>query len=195
MDIYQTVISHYPHWSKIELIAVVIVMIISFIILERFYKKDKINKIQMFFCIFVILIPSATFSFILFIIYLLHVYGSTVFSRLPSKRICKLEVFWSWKEILNSMNTTYPKYELFLENILNVIMLLPLGIFLPLVYGKKIDWKVGLLIGFCISFSIELMQLILCRGMFDVDDIIHNSLGFLIGIVITNKVLLMNKIN
>ena len=43
MDIYQTVISHYPHWSKIELIAVVIVMIISFIILDRFYKKDKIN--------------------------------------------------------------------------------------------------------------------------------------------------------
>ena len=75
MDIYQTVISHYPHWSKIELIAVVIVMIISFIILDRFYKKDKINKIQMFFSI-------------LFIIYLLHVYGSTVFSRLPSKRIC-----------------------------------------------------------------------------------------------------------
>ena len=132
---------------------------------------------------------------VLFIIYLLHVYGSTVFSRLQSKRICKLEVFWSWKEILNSMNTTYPKYELFLENILNVIMLLPLGIFLPLVYGKKIDWKVGLLIGFCISFSIELMQLVLCRGMFDVDDIIHNSLGFLIGIVIINKVLLMNKIS
>lgn len=39
------------------------------------------------------------------------------------------------------------------------------------------------------------MQLVLCRGMFDVDDIIHNSLGFLIGIVTTNKVLLMNKIN
>ena len=89
------------------------------------------------------------------------------------------------------MNTTYPKYELFLENILNVIMLLPLGIFLPLVYGKKIDWEVG----FCISLSIELMRLVLCRGMFDVDDIIHNSLGFLIGIVIINKVLLMNKIS
>ena len=76
-----------------------------------------------------------------------------------------------------------------LENTLNVIMLLPLGIFLPLVYGKKIDWKVGLLIGFCISFSIELMQLILCRGMFDVDDIIHNSLGFLMGILINNRIL------
>ena len=74
-------------------------------------------------------------------------------------------------------------------------MILLIGIFLPLAYGKKMDWKIGLLIGISISFSIELMQLILCRGMFDVDDIIHNSLGFLIGIVITNKVLLMNKIN
>ena len=151
-------------------------MIISFIILERYYKKNKITKTQMCFSI-------------LFIIYLLHVYGSTVFSRLPSTRKYQLEVFWSWKEILNSMNTTYPKYELLLENTLNVIMLLPLGIFLPLVYGKKIDWKVGLLIGFCISFSIELMQLILCRGMFDVDDIIHNSLGFLMGILINNRIL------
>ena len=182
MDIFQTIISHYPKWSKIELITVIIVMIISFIILERYYKKNKIIKTQMCFSI-------------LFIIYLLHVYGSTVFSRLPSTRKYQLEVFWSWIEILNSMNTTYPIYELFLENILNVIMLLPLGIFLSLVYGKKIDWKVGLLIGFCISFSIELMQLVLCRGMFDVDDIIHNSLGFLIGIMIINKVLLMNKIN
>ena len=176
MDIFQTIISHYPKWSKIELITVIIVMIISFIILERYYKKNKITKTQMCFSI-------------LFIIYLLHVYGSTVFSRLPSTRKYQLEVFWSWKEILNSMNTTYPKYELLLENILNVIMLLPLGIFLPLVYGKKIDWKVGLLIGFCISFSIELMQLVLCRGMFDVDDIIHNSLGFLMGILINNRIL------
>ena len=176
MDIFQTIISHYPKWSKLELITVIIVMIISFIILERYYKKNKITKTQMCFSI-------------LFIIYLLHVYGSTVFSRLPSTRKYQLEVFWSWKEILNSMNTTYPKYELLLENTLNVIMLLPLGIFLPLVYGKKIDWKVGLLIGFCISFSIELMQLILCRGMFDVDDIIHNSLGFLMGILINNRIL------
>ena len=176
MDIFQTIISHYPKWSKIELITVIIVMIISFIILERYYKKNKITKTQMCFSI-------------LFIIYLLHVYGSTVFSRLPSTRKYQLEVFWSWKEILNSMNTTYPKYELLLENTLNVIMLLPLGIFLSLVYGKKIDWKVGLLIGIGISFSIELLQLVLCRGLFEFDDIIHNSLGFLIGILISNRIL------
>ena len=52
-------------------------------------------------------------------------------------------------------------------------MLLPIGIFLPLEYGKKIDWKIGLLIGCCISFSIELLQLVLCRGLFEFDDIIQ----------------------
>ena len=76
-----------------------------------------------------------------------------------------------------------------LENILNIVMLLPIGIFLPLAYGKKIDWKIGLLIGCCISFSIELLQLVLCRGLFEFDDIIHNSLGFLIGILISNGIL------
>lgn len=182
MDIYQTVISHYPHWSKIELIAVIIVMIISFIILERFYKKDKINKIQMFFCI-------------LFIIYLLHVYGSTVFSRLPSTRKYQLEVFWSWKEIIHPIGRlgSASKYDLLLENLLNIVMLLPLGLCLPLAYDKSITWKKGLLIGICISFSIELLQLILCRGLFEFDDIIHNSLGFLIGILISNRIMLKCK--
>ena len=178
MDIFQTIISHYPKWSKIELITVIIVMIISFIILERYYKKNKITKTQMCFSI-------------LFVIYLLHVYGSTVFSRLPSTRKYQLEVFWSWKEIIHPIGRlgTASRYDLFLENILNIVMLLPIGIFLPLAYGKKMDWKIGLLIGISISFSIELLQLVLCRGLFEFDDIIHNSLGFLMGILINNRIL------
>ena len=51
------------------------------------------------------------------------------------------------------------------------------------------DWKIGLLIGIGISSSIELLQLVLCRGLFEFDDIIHNSLGFLIGILISNRTL------
>lgn len=72
-------------------------------------------------------------------------------------------------------------------------MLLPLGLCLPLAYGKSITWKKGLLIGICISFSIELLQLILCRGLFEFDDIIHNSLGFFIGILMSNKIILKSK--
>lgn len=114
-----------------------------------------------------------------------------VFSRLPSTRKYQLEVFWSWKKIIHPIGRlgTASRYDLLLENILNIVMLLPIGIFLPLAYGKKIDWKIGLLIGIGISFSIELLQLVLCRGLFEFDDIIHNSLVFLIGILISNRIL------
>ena len=127
MDIFQTIISHYPKWSKIELITVIIVMITSFIILERYYKKNKITKTQMCFSI-------------LFIIYLLHVYGSTVFSRLPSTRKYQLEVFWSWKEIIHPIGRlgTASSYDLLLENILNVIMLLPLGFLIGILISNRI---------------------------------------------------------
>ena len=84
---------------------------------------------------------------------------------------------------------TASRYDLLLENILNIVMLLLIGIFLLLAYCKKIDWNVGLLICICISSSIELLQLVLCRGLFEFDDIIHNSLGFLIGILISNVIL------
>lgn len=76
MDIYQTVISHYPHWSKIELIAVIIVMIISFIILERFYKKDKINRIQMFFVFYLLSIYYMFMDLLFFLDYQVKEYVS-----------------------------------------------------------------------------------------------------------------------
>jgi glycopeptide antibiotics resistance protein len=44
---------------------------------------------------------------------------------------------------------------------------------------KLILYAVG--IGFSLSFFIELMQLISTRGIFSVDDIIHNVLGCVIG--------------
>lgn len=72
----RTVISHYPHWSKIELISVVIVMIISFIILERFYKKDKINKIQMFFVFYLLSIYYMFMDLLFFLDYQVKEYVS-----------------------------------------------------------------------------------------------------------------------
>ncbi|MCZ0647517.1 VanZ family protein [[Ruminococcus] gnavus] len=41
----------------------------------------------------------------------------------------------------------------------------------------KIRWWHGLLFGIFISGCIEGLQLILCRGLFEFDDMIHNSLG------------------
>jgi glycopeptide antibiotics resistance protein len=66
----------------------------------------------------------------------------------------------------------------------NIIGFIPLGILLPLVlpFFKK-WWRVTLLV-FCISLSFETFQLLTGVGVFDVDDLILNTCGGIIGFIL-----------
>lgn len=63
----------------------------------------------------------------------------------------------------------------------NVIGFMPFGMLLP-VFARSVrrGWKVGIL-SFEISALVEISQLIFCVGSFDVDDMILNTLGGLLG--------------
>ena len=65
--------------------------------------------------------------------------------------------------------------------VLNILLFVPFGYLLPL-FRKRADrwWKV-LLCGFAASLTIELLQLVTRYGMFDLDDLMHNTLGALLG--------------
>lgn len=121
-------------------------------------------------------------------LYLLLVFGSTVFTRMPGERQYQLEAFWSWKKILHyiEQHGMVTGTGLLRENLLNIVMLFPAGMLLPFVFGNrgKIRWWHGLLFGIFISGCIEGLQLILCRGLFEFDDMIHNSLGCMAGCAI-----------
>ena len=66
------------------------------------------------------------------------------------------------------------------EVLLNVLMLLPVGVVIPdLLTTKKIVKTV--LVGFSISIAIEMLQLVLRRGLLEIDDVIHNTLGCFMG--------------
>ena len=73
------------------------------------------------------------------------------------------------------------KRDLLLNVIGNVAMFIPSGIVLPIVY-KRLDafWKV-LLSGFGISLCIEIMQLPFSTRATDIDDLILNTLGIIMG--------------
>ena len=70
--------------------------------------------------------------------------------------------------------------KLLAQIIMNVFLFIPIGFFVGGTLKKKHIWN-AIGIGFVLSFFIELTQLITTRGVFNVDDIIHNVLGCIIG--------------
>lgn len=81
---------------------------------------------------------------------------------------------WSWYEVI-----VHHSRSLFEEILLNVVLFVPLGALIELLY-KSNSGKV-FLIGFVFSAFIETTQFITCRGLFEWDDMIHNGLGCLLG--------------
>ena len=76
--------------------------------------------------------------------------------------------------------------ELLKENLLNCIWLLPAGALLPLIMNHKVKWQHALAFGVVVSAVIESSQLIMMRGLFEWDDMIHNGLGCMVGAVLVN---------
>lgn len=62
----------------------------------------------------------------------------------------------------------------------NIILLLPVGLLAPLVF-RNINWKKMLGLAVAAGFAIEGMQVILQLGIFDIDDVILNGLGVMVG--------------
>lgn len=113
----------------------------------------------------------------LIIAYLTLVFSFTIITRTPTEHKYELILFWSYIEIYKG-NTIF-----IYENILNVLMLMPLGVLLPVGFDQ-ITCKKAVLSGFLVSLIIEVMQLLTRRGLFEFDDILHNTLGCLLGYAI-----------
>ena len=65
-------------------------------------------------------------------------------------------------------------------NILNVILFFPLGLLLGLGF-RRMTWRKVFLLCLVGSVLIELLQLIFKRGLCEVDDVIHNVVGCMMG--------------
>lgn len=66
---------------------------------------------------------------------------------------------------------------------LNILMFIPIGILLAYIIRKE-KWKNVIALGALMSLSIEMLQFVLKRGMYETDDVIANSIGCGIGAAI-----------
>ena len=108
--------------------------------------------------------------------YLSFVFTITLFERIPTSLArYELNLFWTYEAILAGRSDL--KAEIFW----NVVLFIPIGFLILFLLTKKLRW-LGIVIGLLISAGIEVCQLVFHRGLFEFDDIIHNTLGTVIGI-------------
>ena len=105
-------------------------------------------------------------AFLLLVEYVFLLFCSTVIFRTPGEtRHYDFHPFWS-----------YSRPDLFVENLMNVVVFVPVGFLL----GFRIQDS-SFLMGCGISVTIEALQFFFMRGFSEVDDVIHNTVGCLIG--------------
>lgn len=106
----------------------------------------------------------------LFGAYIAAVLWITLFSRRGEGYRGLFLPFHSYVEILKGNR------QFLLENIGNVVLFIPLGVALK--WSGVEDVKKT---GFLVSFLIEVLQFTFALGTFECDDLIHNTLGAVIG--------------
>lgn len=113
----------------------------------------------------------------LFGAYIAAVLWITLFSRIGEGYRGLLLPFHSYVEILKGNR------QFLLENIGNVVLFIPLGVALKC--GGMKDVKKA---GFLVSLLIEVLQFTFALGTFECDDLIHNTLGAVIGAWCVGKI-------
>lgn len=73
------------------------------------------------------------------------------------------------------------------RSLLNLLLFVPFGYLLPNVvvsFGKRVTWWQIMVFGFVTSLIIEISQLLFHRGVYELDDLVKNTLGAVIGFVL-----------
>jgi glycopeptide antibiotics resistance protein len=88
--------------------------------------------------------------------------------------------FWPFKTILAYLGGEPMSLIALLNLVGNVVLLVPIGFLAPFVY-RAVTWPACLAVAVAMALAVEGSQVVLGVGIFDIDDVILNSLGVMIG--------------
>lgn len=128
-----------------------------------------------------------------FIIYIIGVLSltfivrETMILRTPDNRGVILEPFREIDAMLHQPNHFF----WFMQIFLNILLFVPLGFLLPIISEQFRSLWLTTVTGFIFSAGIETMQYITGRGLTEVDDVINNTAGALVGYILYVTVMWM----
>ena len=173
------------------------IIIICFSLIISCFRKDYIFIGSIFLLIAYLLFIKKEVTWILFILYIVFLLSTIFYTKLTTGTIypelnikSNIIPFTSIIETITLLLTkSQGLYYVFNYLILDIILFIPLGLFLSILFPKT--KKIKKLIVICLTISIikELLQLLLNVGMFNIDDIILNLAGAIISYIIFKKLL------
>ena len=174
---------HYAAYVKHTSAARLLLMGVSFLMLYLWILAEVLLRrqrnafqvvLQSSFFVYVFMVLTLTGYFILFREISVHHWWSKMLVRFSRRDHVNLELF-----------KIFRIYKLSHTQILgNFIMLMPLGIYFPLLYRRISHFLVLLVAAFLVSFTIELLQLVTSYRSADVDDILLNTAGACFGYIL-----------
>lgn len=173
-----------PHYFPEIFVNRIIISVIAFAVFCAvsifLYKKHTFNKLQ---C-------GAAILLSLYIVVLLYF---TVVGRYSHEEYeYKINFFTSYRWFFK-----YNGEQVLRQLLINLVMLMPVGFLLPVVIKAKYKYLITMALSLLLTVFIETMQLITKCGSFEVDDIINNFIGAVLGMLIYAlcSKLLKSKIN
>lgn len=156
-------------------IALIIILLAAYVVYRKFFYKKYPVQLSTFIVV------------TLLICWAVVVLGITTLSR-PAFFTGELN-FSLFSGYLNAWNKwSLSEFQLI---IFNMIMFMPLGVLLPLLHRKNRSfWRVFFL-SFMFTLCVEVFQLVSGKGIFELDDLLHNTIGSMAGYFIVMAFIVM----
>lgn len=140
-------------------------------------EKKKRNKLFRVLEILLFVVYLAVLCYFLFIADRMgRTFSERVYhyNLMPLKEISR---FWSYRQTLGF-------WSVMLNLIGNVVAFIPFGMFLPRLFPACRRFILTVFLAFEFSLCVEILQLVWKVGSFDVDDLLLNSLGGILGFLV-----------
>lgn len=154
---------HNRPWSLMEIRAFIILMLITGIICLVSVLRKKIKIYQ-------------AAAIIMFVICICFLYATTLFTREEyGVRQFRCALKEDWKLLLRGVQSEWDQITL------NIILFIPFGFLWNIIRRNKSNYIEIILMSAALSLSVEIMQYYSTRGTFDIEDLLTNVLGGVIG--------------
>lgn len=163
----RTLPHYFPEVFAQRIVISILLLAALCVLFVLLFKRKKINVIQ--------LVASLVFSaYVVFVLYY------TVLGRYSQEEYTfQIYIYKSYKYLIEDFGSHSLR-----QVVMNIVMLIPFGFLMPIVIKAKRKYLITLLSAFALILFIESMQLIMQCGTFEVDDIINNLLGTVIGVLL-----------